>query len=763
MNERRVNIWSIVAALFAVSVVVLLFPSLVFHPSSTAPGVASDGGKNIYAYLYHVLYESGVWTYCMNYPFGEHILYTDGQPFLAMVLSAVGGFSAGGALVVMWWAILLSYVLGIVYTYRTVVAFGVPQLIALVASGLIFVCSPQLYRICGHFGLSYVCVIPMCFWWSLQYHRTGAAKHMVYIAVLGLVASLLHPYFAVLVFTWLGLYGASFFVTQRTPMMQRLRALLPVMVAAVAVPGILGLFIKVTDPVRDRPTAPYGMLEYRTVPKDVLVSANSPFWKFFSDHIHHINMEDGREGYAYAGVVVLVAVFFAAAGWVRRRGRRITGDSAKDLRPWLLIAVGGLVMSMVVPYVSEVDWLYNSLSLFKQFRTMGRFSWIFYYVVCVCGTVLVSNAFLWLRTKGRTLASAVLLACCFAAWAAEAGVHVVKIRDRFADGQKQYAELVGAGEYSWEQFLAMKAYTPSSFEALLILPFFEVGTDKLWLDRSIIHHSIKGAATAGLQLHLPLIDAMSARSSWSQIFKQVKIAAGPYVHKPVLDEIKGDKPFLLLNLDYSELDPDQQYLVAASDFIGHFHEWRVFACYPDRIRKADIKNRDSVLNLAASMREGDTAIGSASSWYINHFDSSGYAVSVFGAGALPMIKEGLAEVADIPVRAAENELYELSFWFLLESGTYRSPVCRIKMHDAGDHEIGSAEILVKESTDNRGMWFRGYSYFKVAPGSTRLKILIDNDNLSSYLAADELLLRPASALILSKRGKQIMVNNHAID
>jgi len=70
---------------------------------------------------------------------------------------------------------------------------------------------------------------------------------------------------------------------------------------------------------------------------------------------------------------------------------------------------------------------------------------------------------------------------------------------------------------------------------------------------------------------------------------------------------------------------------------------------------------------------------------------------------------------------------------------------------------------VKESTDNREMWFRGYSYFKMVPGCTHVKVLIDNDNLSSYRAADELLLRPASALILSKKGGQIMANNHVIE
>lgn len=760
-NHRRVS-WSLVAVLFAVGVVMLLFPSLVFHPSTTLPGVTSDGGKNIYAYLYHVLYESGLWTYSMNYPYGEHILYTDGQPLLSVMQGSIGGVSTGVALTVMWWAILLSYVLGIFYTFRTMVALGVVPAISLVASGLIIICSPQLYRTLGHFGLSYVCVIPMCFWWTYRYHNTGSWRYMLFVALLGIAVSMLHPYFAALVFIWLAIYGAVYFFTSRDSLLVRVKRLVPPGAAAVTVPGLFALFVKLTDHVKDRPTAPYGMLEYRTKLKDVLTSPMSPFWQFFRDHIHHLNLEEGREGYAYAGIVVLGALLVAGLITLWQRLKRRPANENRELRPWLLMALGGLIMSMVVPYISEVNWLYDNLSAFKQFRTMGRFSWIFYYIICVCGTVYISRWFTLLRARGRTVMAVLLLSVSFATWGAEAAVHVATIRQRFADGQKHYDELAGNGEYNWSQFLAGKGYRPETFQALLILPFFEVGTDKIWFDRSIIHHSIKGAATAGLQLHLPLIDAMMARSSWSQIFKQVKIAGGPYVHKPVLDEIKGDKPFLLLNLDYSELDQDQQYLIAASDPIGNFREWRVYACYPARIREADRKNRDSVLQMATSLPDGDTCIGCSSTYFYEHFDTGKSVVPFYGGGALPMQRQGLLQVADIPVHASENELYEFSLWFLLEKGTYRSPVCRIKLMNAAGNEIGSAESLVKESTDNEGMWFRGYSWFRMPAGCARVQVWIDNDNLSSYLVADELLLRPATALILSKRGNRIMANNHMV-
>ncbi|MBX2907088.1 MAG: hypothetical protein KF744_13670 [Taibaiella sp.] len=763
MNNQRPFSWSIVALLFALGVVVLLFPSLVFHPSTTLPGVTSDGGKNIYSYLYHVLYESGTWTYSMNYPYGEHILYTDGQPLLSVTLGSIGGVSIGTALTVMWWTILLSYVLGVYYSFRTMVSFGVLPAISLVASGLIIICSPQLYRTLGHFGLSYVCVIPMCFWWTYRYHNSGSWRYMLFVALLGVIVSLLHPYFAALVFIWLALYGAVYFVTNRDNIPVRLKRLVPVGTAAVAVPGLFALFVKLTDHVKDRPTAPYGMLEYRTKLKDVLTSPMSPFWQFFRDHIHHVNLEEGREGYAYAGVVVLGAMLLAAMHALRKRAKRVASNENGDLRPWLLVALGGLVMSMVVPYISEVDWLYNNLSAFKQFRTMGRFSWIFYYIICVCGTVYTSRWFTVLRAKGRTVMAISLLAVSFTVWGAEAAVHVVTIRQRFSDAQKHYDELAGNVGYSWGKFLAGKEYNPRQFQALLILPFFEVGTDKIWFDRSIIHHSIKGAATAGLQLHLPLIDAMMARSSWSQIFKQVKIAGGPYVHKPVLDEIKDDKPFLLLNLDYSELDPDQQYLVNASDPIGNFLEWRVSACYPARIREADRKNHDSVLKMTTSLPDGDTSIGSNSTYFYEHFDTGKSATPFYGGGAMLMQPQGLMKVAEIPVHAGENELYEFSLWFLLEKGTYRSPVCRIKLMDATGKEVGSAESLVKESTDNEGMWFRGYSWFRMPAGCARVQVWIDNDNLSSYLEADELLLRPANSLILSKRDGRIMADNHVIE
>ena len=107
MNPTRQNLWLATTALFAVCLVVLQLSHFVTDPSRVIPELGGDGIKNTFTYLYQCMYGHGYWFSGMNYPYGEHIVYTDAQPVLVDILTAGGNISAGSALTVLWMRLLI--------------------------------------------------------------------------------------------------------------------------------------------------------------------------------------------------------------------------------------------------------------------------------------------------------------------------------------------------------------------------------------------------------------------------------------------------------------------------------------------------------------------------------------------------------------------------------------------------------------------------------------------------------------------------------
>jgi hypothetical protein len=766
MNKTEQRIWLLATIVFAFLLITFCLTKVVTHPWHLIPTLDADGGKNTYSYLYQVLYGKGFWFTGMNYPYGENIVFTDGQPLLSVTLAYIGHVTIPQALTVLWWLIALSYILSIVYLYKVLQQFGVKPFVAMLFAGLISIFTPQIFSLQGHYGLAYTCVVPMVFWWLIKYNETASRKYPLFILLLGFFTSFLHPYYAPEVLIFVGGYMVGYWVFTKLPARKLFLHLLPLMVSIIMLFGAIGLVMKMTDPITDRPTTPYGMLVYCTTGSQILTSSYSPFWKFAEKKAPFIHASDGGEGYCYPGLVVIITVFISLVTGIinSRRKKTILPDNANTgFSPiWLFTAIFALLFAMGVPFIWHMEWLVNYVSVFRQFRTLGRFSWIFYYIICVYGVIVLYSYYTRLVLQQRRVAAFSLLAGAIALWSIEARGYILFEQDFQCRAEKNYQVLTGDKNYNWPQFLEQHHYHPADFQALLILRFFVCGMDKLWLGRDVSQQCVGIGLVAGVQLHLPWIDNMMARSSWSQTEAQVKIAGGAYVHKPLLDMIKSNKPFLLLHVDSEPLEPDQQYLLTASDSIGHFMDCYVYACYPDRLRANDKKYADSITMLLPYLHTGDTCVRNTGTWYLDHFDSGNEPVKFFGSGAKSQIMQFSTIIASVPVpQHAADQIYEFSCWFLLGDENYRSPYFRIECQDSADHNISVYNALTKESTDNHSLWFRDYAFFPVPARCAFIRCTLMNDPNNTYKVMDELMLRPANSIIISKAADgRIMVNNH---
>ncbi|MGN6568483.1 MAG: hypothetical protein ACTHJ0_11050, partial [Flavipsychrobacter sp.] len=100
-------------------------------------------------------------------------------------------------------------------------------------------------------------------------------------------------------------------------------------------------------------------------------------------------------------------------------------------------------------------------------------------------------------------------------------------------------------------------------------------------------------------------------------------------------------------------------------------------------------------------------------------------------------------------------------WTLLNNVDYKSPVFDLDLLDANGTVIETIQALTKQSVDTRGMWFRTNKFFKLPLKCSSIRCTVENDPAPAYLSLDEMMMRPADAVIISKTADgKAMVNNH---
>jgi len=766
MNKTNQRIWLMITTVFAIGITAMMLTPMVLHPWNVVPELGGDGGKNIFTFLYHSIYGKGIWFTGMNYPYGEHIVYTDGQPLLSVTLSSFKNISIAQALTVMGWLISLSYILSIIYIYKILLHFGLKPLVAILFAGLVGIFTPQGFRVHAHYALAYSCIIPMLFFWTISYSIHPKWKYSVYIFILGCLFTFLHPYYMGLVALWVLSYAIGYFIFTKTKVATKISHVLPLLTSAAFLILFITLLMKLTDPAKDRTVNPYGTLAYCTTGKQILTSDFSPVWRYIKDHTTFKKVSEGGEGYTYPGIAVIIAVLLSLAGGVIKMKKKngvpnlVSTGSFSPI--WIFMAITSLLFSMGIPFIWHMEWLLDYVSFFRQFRTLGRFSWIFYYLITIYGAVIINGWYVkYLGEKKPFIAYSVLITA-LVLWSYEASGYIIFQKIKFAGSADNINVLCPVGNITWAGYLKDHHFKPADFQAVLILKFFEAGSEKLGQDYDV-YTQISLGIYPSIQLHLPMIDAMMSRTSWSVAEKQVKLLAGSYVHKPILDDIKNDKPFLLLHFEMDSLNVDEKYLLSASDFISHFAFCDVYACYPARLRANDRKNADSVNALIPYVKPGnDSCFKNTGTWHLDHFDSVPSPQSFFGSGAIPQILKPDSVIANIPVTPVyNNQLYEFSCWFLLSNKNYLCPSLNLDLLDSSGGVINSTTVFAQRSTDNHGLWFRASSYFTIPSKCRFLRCRLINEQGNSYRVMDEMMLKPADALIISKAADgSVMVNNH---
>lgn len=558
MNKE--NKIGVVAVGIAIILLFFFFPDVMLHPNTSMFSIEGDGVKNYFSVLYYLQNDTGFNFTGMNYPFGEHLSFADGQPGLIIpfhYLSLLFPSLKNYALALINLSVLLSFVVGIWFTYKILVFYRVPYLFSAVGTLLILFMSPQLLRLQAHYALSYACFFPMTWHFSIRMNNSKNVIGWSIITIVSLVFfGLLHFYLGVISVMFLFCFALLkiLFQFKKISFLKHLANWL----VPVAILLVLQLFIFLTDHITDRPPRPWGFFyaiaDWKTIflphPTDLFGNPNRILPGF-------------GEGFAYIGLLPLIAFLFIIIRFFwnsfRVRLKKMKKDLTSDNSLYFLSAIPLLLFSMCIPFIWGLEKTVDYFPFIRQFRVLGRFAWVFYYTTGVQAVLFFYTVYrMNVQHKLKRTAN-ILIVCTAFIWMAEMIVRLNEVNKRFGSVLSNYKEF---NDNSFVRQLGEAGYYTSDFQAILSFPFFHQGSEQFSIEHG---PSQLNAMKASWQLKIPMINVMMSRTSLQQSCDVVQLLSDSLIEKKMLARLKP-KPFLLITYG-SDFSLNEQILISKATLL----------------------------------------------------------------------------------------------------------------------------------------------------------------------------------------------------
>jgi hypothetical protein len=743
-----------VAAAAAGLTAFLFWPMLV-NPNDHFVTAGGDALQSYYVTAFYAMHDAGTHFTGMNYPFGEHFNYPNLQPLLAAVM----GFLERHGVPTARYTVAISNLVAIsslVITPPVVYAIlrytRLPALYAGVLALIIGFMSPQVLRLDAHLSLSYAWFVPWL-WYCIIRMQEGPGRwpwYGVFVASTLFMATIM-PYFLALGCFFL--LGHVLILAWQEP---RMRPWLWRLVLVAVVPLLLfRAYLWATDPITDRPPNPYGLLVYVATPNSIFTPSLGPLHDWWHRHWHG---EDGYEGTAYIGLVctatLLVALVLGFGTILRRRQWWRLGRAALPLHLRTGLWAAGLLLLLAFGYPFKWRWLdvlTDHAGPVKQFRSLGRFAWPFYYVATTFTAYYLYRLWRYLRRNQLTTFAWVGLPVLLF-WAADAWLQV-------STKAAQVREATGASDFlepttSLAARLSWSKHQASDFQAILPIPYYNIGTDKFDLSGSgnSAYQAYKTAATTGL----PLLASYIPRASVGQVMQHVQLFSSDLVPKTLLASFPNQKPILLL-VTPDALTEAEQRLVHLSKLLvqapeGSLYELPLAALGATSLARERAK-ADSLLP-TLPVRPGGIRATTPNGVIVQDYHDAPDRRGRLAPGAFYAPKEGFSVLYDGPLpMPADTGRYEAAAWMYAKSD-YGFGNMQIKQYDAAGQEIDHQTTDARHTTEVLGDWVRIAVPFRRTPKAVRLEILYDNRDL----LIDDLLVRPLNTNVywLDAKGHPVL-------
>jgi hypothetical protein len=564
--------------------IIVLYGNVLLHPDDYMFSSAGDGIKNYFTFAYHV-HNDQSWLEFegTNFPYHEHVGYTDGHPAFSLLVGWIP-WVKNHPLGFLNLFLLLSIVFTSWVLFELLCAYKVPVWLAAIGALCINWMNPQVFRMPGHFSLSYAWIIPLAILLVFNFHTYSKWKYVFLFLALACFTWLIHPYLGMA----LALLGLTFLFfdtilkfLHRKFEWKRILGWISLSILPVL---FYFIFIKITDTHLDRAPDAKGFLQYTSSYECLFVPHHPPLRHMLSQIIK-VNSQTW-EGWCYIGLATMLVVVFSLLLRLKRVIQFLWNHPF-----WVIALLSSLAITMFAcgfPFKNDhEDWL-NKIPFIRQFRAPGRFAWVMYYVITSFAFVLLSNFLLNTGKKYYWLKPVIIFLA--------AGLF-------FVEGYS--GQIENSSVIKWQpnlfniNFITQKQRDEidriNSLEerpqAILPIPFFHYGSDYYGVDCN--EESKKMAYVVAYHTGIPLIASANPRVSLSESRAILNLFGNNFFCKKIADDTQNDPAIYLLQTD-GGIHAEEKRFREYGKPLFHISELRQeFYQKMDRLDSLQITLRDS--------------------------------------------------------------------------------------------------------------------------------------------------------------------------
>ncbi len=758
----------IVLILLIATIINLRYGDILHTDNNKFLDIWGDGFKNYVTVLYHIEHDS---TYMhfggMNYPYGEHVLFTDNQPILSNTLKFINTHFfevLRYTPAIIKYAMFVSLLLSGIFLFLIFQRLSIPARYNIpVTIGLVFL-SPQTMRFGAHFGLAYTFVIPLFIYLLMIFEERRSWKLSALIGLLVTFVAQLHFYYfgitAFLIsfyflFRLLGVlnwenvkfYGFHFLIQVFIPFI------------------LLKIWISIGNNVIDRPNSPLGFIFYRSYLESIFLMPDFGVYKWINEFIIKIRSVPW-EGKAYIGVVSAITFLSLLIMWIKGKFKQPFWnfhDTKHEifLNSLFKVSIIFLLFSMGFPFlIPGFGHLIEYTGPLKQFRGIGRFSWGFYYIINILVFVYLLNLInIGKESKVYSVFSVLIIFFLLNESAHFSANRKLRVWDlpELADNFQQ-------SDGYW-----FKDIETTKYQAIFPVPYYHQGSENF--DISTKGIILKNSLVASLLTGLPNMGVMMSRTSLSQSKKAIQFALAPYRMPEIFKDLPNKKPILIIADKkgmkyasprfYRHFLNDKQKLFENKQIIIYEFQLADYQKIIDAekaqiIREIKERKLFKTNNLFATDSTNDIIYKSFQDSENDHF--------YFTKGCFEgnFNKENVVFKGRLP-KQQKGKKYTFSAWVYIGEDRYPRIDCKLREYDPQhpENEFQSQHLdttYEMQAIDND--WALFEFSFDIKESNSELRITFQNKSDGSYpMWIDEVLIRPENVDVYKQGDDFVWKNN----
>ncbi len=737
------------------------FPNLMTAPGRWLIEDTYDGFRSFAAACFHVRHDS---TYRhfegMNYPYGDFVAFSDNLPLLtnsAKFLSNNFPDISVSMAAVLNLSMLVSIWLCAVFLYLIFRRLKLPTWYSVVAAIGVAMLSPQIERMGAHYGLAHPFVIPMVIYLSWIFHEKRSVWISLLIAFALFLISHIHFY----------LFAAgAVFIVAMTGFRLKGRELIfnaAHLVIQVVLP-YLALRFFMDDPIADRSPRPYGFLAYRSYWEFVFLPMDFQIGHWINQYIAEFRPMSA-EGRAYIGIVAslfFVKLFFQNVWSVvfRKPHRNVFPvENSHFFKSTCWAAFALLLFSFGIPFIIPgLEDMPYKLGQLGQLRSIGRFAWVFFYVINIIAFYALFYQFGKIKKMPLKIAMFALVLGAvnfegFTFFFTQNKLGLIphpELRDEFKRADNPWLDSIDVSEY----------------QAIIPLPYFHIGSENFW--KVAYGKEIQRSLWASVQTGLPVTGSFLGRTSLSQTINQLELVAEPYRRPAIFKGLPNDKPFLvfLYKKSYDLVWYRFNHLMYEIPVLYEDEHIKLYKLtigqINQSIEKRKVNAKKNFENLKLFQFGDILSKDSFANFVYKNFDDLNASKSYRGNGfESPANLETVVYEGIIP-NQQKDQPYVFSIWAFVKKDQY--PKTQVVFEEFDEPAGAVLQKKVRHvSQDIRSFdndWaLMDTQFIPKSDESTIRFSLVNHDLGENKIYVDELQIRPQHARLFRKFENELMFNN----